>query len=179
MTLHIRLVEPHDDLAALGLIIQKSYFTLPGYPRDPDYDLKLADVGSRLAQAEVWAAFLDDRPVGCLTFTAEVNSEHAEHGDSDASTFRYFGVDATAQGSGVGTAMVNKVIHRTVECGRRRIRIHTLQMMTSAQRLYERLGFVRDPNYDALWDDVVGLAYRYDIDVDAVPRLVTDHHETA
>ena len=176
MTLHLRLVEPHDDLVALGLIIQNSYFALPGYPHDPDYDAKLADIASRLAQAEVWAAFLDDRPVGCLTFTAQVDNEHAEHGDPEASTFRYFGVDAHARGSGVGAAMVNKVIDRTAECGRLRIRMHTLPMMTSAQRLYERLGFVRDPRHDAVWDDVVGLAYRYD--VVAIPHPVTAQHET-
>lgn len=33
--------------------------------------------------------------------------------------------------------------------------------MTGAQRLYERMGFVRDPSLDADWGGIIGLSYVY------------------
>ena len=108
-------------------------------------------------------AELDSRLVGCLTYVAGVVEEHAEHGDPDAATFRYFGVDPAAQGRGVGEAMVRWVIDRAQSDGKRRVLIHTLEVMRGAQRLYERLGFVRDEANDEDWDGIAGLAYRYDV----------------
>ena len=59
--------------------------------------------------------------------------------------------------------MVRWCIAEARRLGRSRLRIHTLTMMQGAQRLYERLGFVREPDHDADWDGVVGLAYRLDL----------------
>ena len=97
--------------------------------------------------------------VGCLTFVPGHDNPHAEFDDPEAASFRYFGVDPAVQGRGVGEAMVGWVVDESRRLGRRRIRIHTLVAMTGAQRLYERLGFVREPGLDEDWDGIVGLAY--------------------
>jgi ribosomal protein S18 acetylase RimI-like enzyme len=85
--------------------------------------------------------------------------EHAEFDDADAASFRFFGVDPSVQGRGVGDAMVQWVIDESRRRGRRRIRIHTLESMPGAQRLYERIGFVRTPDHDENWDGITGLAF--------------------
>jgi hypothetical protein len=45
------------------------------------------------------------------------------------------------------------------EQGWARLRIHTLEAMPAAQRLYLRKGFVHDPDNDQDWDGILGIAY--------------------
>lgn len=156
--------DPPALLVAAGRVVQQAYFALDGYPRDPHYDEMLGDVATRVREADVVIA-LDDagEVVSCLTFVADHTSPHAEHGDPGAASFRYFGVASSSAGHGVGTAMVQWCADEARRLGRARLRIHTLTMMHAAQRLYERLGFVRDPAHDEDWDGIVGLAYRLDL----------------
>ena len=159
MTLEVRDLRPDDDSVAVGTIVQHAYFRLPGYPRDDEYDLMLGDVAGRALDSRVVVAVLDRKVVGCLTYVADMNGAHGEFDDDDAASFRYFGVDPSAQCSGVGQAMVQWCIDTTRAAGRRRIRIHTLESMPGAQRLYLRMGFVRDPDNDEEWDGIKGLAF--------------------
>jgi GNAT superfamily N-acetyltransferase len=157
--MQIRRLEPTDDMARAGRLVQQAYFALDGYPHEPEFDAMLGDVAARSRDTDVVVAVDDGDIVGCLTFVASPDNAHAEHHDLEASTFRYFGVDPSMQGRGVGEAMVNWVIDESRRLGRKRIRIHTLQPMTGAQRLYARLGFERDPSLDEDWDGIIGLAY--------------------
>jgi GNAT superfamily N-acetyltransferase len=159
----IRRITPDDDAAAAGRIVQEAYFRLPGYPRDDEYDARLGDVAGRVAEADVVVAVDDGRIVACLTFVPEMTGPHAEFDDADATSFRYFGVDPSVQGRGVGDAMVRWVIDESRRLGRRRIRIHTLESMPGAQRLYERMGFVRTPELDEDWDGIRGIAFAYEL----------------
>lgn len=52
-----------------------------------------------------------------------------------------------ARGSGVGKALIDKVLDVAVEIGYREMKLDTLPRMESAIRLYEKLGFVRIPQY--------------------------------
>lgn len=160
----IRPLRPDDDADRIGGIVADAYLALDGYPGGDGYEATLRNVLGRAAHGvSVMVAELDGDVVGCVTFIGDPQSEHAEHGDGEASSFRYFGVDGAVQGRGVGEAIVRWCIDESRRLGRRRIRIHTLTMMTGAQRLYERLGFLRDPVFDADWDGVVGLAYRREL----------------
>ena len=161
MTVDVRAIQPEDDAEAAGAIVQAAYFRLPGYPRDDEYDVLLGEVGSRAADSKVVVAVLDGELVGCLTYVADMSNPHAEFDDADAASFRYFGVEPAAQGKGVGEAMVQWCICTARTDGRQRIRIHTLESMPGAQRLYERMGFKRDPENDEEWDGIKGLAFVY------------------
>lgn len=160
----VRRLLPTDDTARAGRLVQRAYFALDGYPHDDEFDAALADVRARMADTDVVVAIDQEGIVGCLTFVTDVDNEHAEHDDPGASTFRYFGVDPAAQGRGVGEAMVRWVIDETQRLGHQRIRIHTLESMPGAQRLYARLGFVREPMSDENWDGIIGLAYVLHLD---------------
>ncbi|MCB1001698.1 MAG: GNAT family N-acetyltransferase [Acidimicrobiales bacterium] len=162
--LEIRRITDHDDHERAGRLVRAAYDALGDLPEDDEYLDQLADVGSRRADADVIVALRDGRIVGCLTFVARADSDHHEFDDHDATSFRYFGVDPAAQGSGVGVAMVQWVIDETRRLGRPRVRIHTLREMVAAQRLYTRLGFVRTPELDEDWDGVEGIAYLYVVD---------------
>ncbi|HAN35419.1 MAG TPA: hypothetical protein DCQ52_08205, partial [Acidimicrobiaceae bacterium] len=84
MSLEIRLLAPGDDTATAGAIVQAAYFVLPGYPRDEEYDLLLADVAERAADAQVVVAIERDRLVGCLTYVPDQHNPHAEFDDDEA-----------------------------------------------------------------------------------------------
>lgn len=161
MTCQVRPLAAGDDLAEIGAVVQKAYFALPGYPRDDEYDQVLGDVVGRAGDldTQVVVAVDDGRIVGCLTFLPDPLSEHVEFDDPESAGFRYFGVDPAVQGRGVGEAMVQWCIEEARRLGRRRLRIHTLQSMPGAQRLYRRVGFERDPQFDENWGGIIGLSY--------------------
>jgi GNAT superfamily N-acetyltransferase len=155
----IRRLLPDDDAALAGRIVQEAYFALPGYPHEEAYDRLLGDVAGRAHEVDVVVATVDGELVACLTFAGDPSNPHHEFDDADSATFRYFGVSPTVQGRGVGEAMVQWCIDEATRLGRRRLHIHTLECMTGAQRLYERMGFVRRPEGDEHWGDVFGMAF--------------------
>jgi len=135
---------------------------LPGYPRDDEYDEALAAVAERAVDSDVVVAIIDDQIVGCLTYVADHTNQAYEFTDPDGASFRYFAVSPAVQGSGVGKAMVEWCIARARADGKSRMRIHTLESMPAAQRLYERIGFRRDPENDENWGGIKGIAYVFD-----------------
>lgn len=159
MTMVIRQATVADDLAAAGVVVRQAYFALPGYPHDPEYDDMIADVAARVHESIVVIALLDDRLVGCLTYVPDHHDPHAEFQDEEGASFRYFGVLPDVQGRGVGQAMVEWCVQRARADGRRRLRIHTLESMPAAQRMYLRMGFERDPENDEEWDGIRGIAF--------------------
>lgn len=161
--IEVRPATADDDLAAAGRVVQRAYFAIPGYPRDPDYDEEIGDVAGRMDGATVLLAVRDGEIVGCATYIAEHHHPHAEHDDPEAATFRAFAVAPEAQGAGVGGRMLQWLTERAAVDGKRRIRIHTLDCMTAAQRTYERAGYRRDPQHDEEWDGILGLAYVADV----------------
>ena len=54
-------------------------------------------------------------------------------------------VSPAARGRGVGRALVEHCLRRSRELGYAGIRMSSMDRMTSAHRVYERLGFVRAP----------------------------------
>lgn len=162
--MEIRRLAEDDDHRAIGSFVQAAYRGLASYPDDPDYDDVVADVAGRHAEgAEVVVAVIDGRVVGCLTFVAGPGHAHYEFDDPDAASFRYFGVAPDAQGAGVGRAMVGWCIDEARRLERRRLRIHSLEAMVGACRLYEQLGFVRTPAHDGNWDGIIGLAFALEL----------------
>lgn len=158
-SIDVRRLADHDDHDLAGRLVQAAYEALPDMPEEPEYLAYLGDVRSRREEVDVVVALADDRIVGCLTFVPGPGTHHHEFADPHATSFRYFGVDPSAQGSGVGRAMVQWCIDETRRLGKPRIRIHTLPIMDAAQRLYRRMGFVRTPEHDENWDGVEGIAY--------------------
>ena len=88
----------------------------------------------------------------------------SEVDDPEAATIRMLGVSASARGRGVGQALVRGCVEEARLRGCKRVRLDTRTSMSSAQRLYERLGFRRAPDHD--WSPAPGislLAYVLDL----------------
>ncbi len=112
----------------------------------------------RIARSHEYAA------LGELTVAAygsvDPSTLESDYADErrDAAGIRMLAVAADAQGRGVGEALTRACIDRARAAGRGQIVLHSTDRMTTAHRLYERLGFVRDPSID--WEGEPGLWLR-------------------
>ncbi|MDP8987302.1 MAG: GNAT family N-acetyltransferase [Actinomycetota bacterium] len=147
-SLVIRPVRP-DEHAALGDLTARVYADILGHHLG-DYAETLRDVAPRAAACEVLVAVEGDdgeRPLGGITYVpgpgpwAELATEHEAE-------LRMLVVDPAAQGRGVGTALVRACVERAAAAGKAGVCLFTERSMVAAHRLYEGLGFVRDPERD-------------------------------
>ena len=157
----IRAVRPSEYETA-GELTVEAYRTLAD-AASAAYERELRDIAGRRAGSEILVAEVDGRIVGCVTFVDGLTAL-SEVDDPDAASVRMLGVAAEARNRGVGEALMRECIDRARRSGRKRVRLHTLPSMTSAQRLYARLGFRRDPDHD--WSaapDILLLGYVLDL----------------
>ena len=137
------------------------------------YLAELVDVRPRFAEAEVLVAEHNGRIVGTIAFYADVRLEGWSNLPAGWAGFRALAVPPRMHGAGIGTALVRHCIERTRDVGAETLGIHTISLLTDAVRLYERLGFVRCPEFDLRAadvfpsenaDEMVGLAFRRDVE---------------
>ena len=151
--MEIRPVHPHE-LEEVGRLTAQAYFH-DGYLEPSDeYAAELSNAADRAREAEVWVAVEDGRLLGTVTF-CPVGSAYREIGRADEGEFRMLAVSPAARGHGVGRALVEHCLRRSRELGYAGIRMSSMDRMTSAHRVYERLGFVRAPQDD--WSPAPGV----------------------
>ena len=144
------------DADPAGRVVLEAYRSLPGYEAEPDYEIELADVTSRLPPvAEVLVADDGGRVIGCVTYVPGPESPLAESYQAGEAGIRMLGVDATARGRGVGRLLVQTCIDRARAAGRGAVFLHSTSYMHGAHRMYGGLGFVRAPDRD--WEPFPGL----------------------
>jgi predicted N-acetyltransferase YhbS len=61
---------------------------------------------------------------------------------------RLLAVAPAGRGRGVGAALMHECVRRARTSGARVLSLHTTDLMQTAQRMYERMGFVRSPELD-------------------------------
>jgi GNAT superfamily N-acetyltransferase len=160
-SLLVRLAVP-GEYAALGELTVAAYARVDPGTLQSDYADELRDVAGRAAGgADVLVAVdeqADGAVVGGVTYVPGPCSPSAEFTEPDAAGIRMLAVAADAQGRGVGGALTQACIDRARTAGRGQIVLHSTDRMTSAHRLYQRLGFERDPSMD--WEGEPGLWLR-------------------
>ena len=137
------------------------------------YLAELVDVRPRFEAAEVLVAERDERIVGTIAFYADVRHEGWSNLPAGWAGFRALAVPPRMRGAGIGQALVRRCIERTRNVGAETLGIHTISLLTDAVRLYQRLGFVRCPEFDLQAadvfpsensDEMVVLAFRHDVE---------------
>lgn len=129
---------------------------------DPSYEPVMRDVAHRAAEATVLVAVLDGTVVGSVT--TAVGGTYAEQADPGEAVMRMLCTAPQARGHGAGRALVSASLQVARDAGCTTMRLSTQAPMDAARRLYEEVGFVRDPGRD--WEPVPGrslLAYSLDL----------------
>lgn len=124
----------------------------------PEYRDELADAAGRAAQGELLVAVDEAGELLGSVTVAPPGTELAEISREDELEFRMLATTPSARGRGVGEALTRAVLARAAERGARRVVLSSLDKMTTAHRLYERLGFRRAPERD--WEPVAGVGLR-------------------
>jgi GNAT superfamily N-acetyltransferase len=134
-------------------------------PDDPDdpfttswarYLEEMADAAARAAQGVLLVAVEDGRVVGTVTLYLGPGSMQWRPGDA---MFRLLAVDPAARGRGIGRALLEACLERARAAGKPRMALHTTEWMVTARAMYERAGFVREPEGDAELPGVTIIAY--------------------
>ncbi len=148
---HVRPATPADRgaIARLTLAAYREYATV------------MAPSAWNALDGAVRASLVDD--TGVARIVAELDGvivgsaalyapDAAAYGDLAALTpwpeVRLVAVDPKVRGRGVARALVDECIRRARASGATALGLHTSRSMRAALRLYERMGFVRDPERD-------------------------------
>ena len=82
----------------------------------------------------------------------------------DSPEVRLLAVVPAARGEGVGAALMEECVRRARRAGATTLGLHTMDMMRTAMRMYERMGFVRAPDRDfSPAEGVLVKGYRLDL----------------
>jgi ribosomal protein S18 acetylase RimI-like enzyme len=160
----VRLATP-DDYDQAGEITLSAYAADGLLPPTPGYAAKLRDAKRRADEAELWVAV--DPGTGTVlgsTTYCPAGSPYREIASADEGEFRMLGVAPAARGQGVGELLVRAMLARAQAEGRHGVVLSSAAKMTTAHRLYERLGFHHEPARD--WEPVPGhqlLAYSREV----------------
>ena len=77
---------------------------------------------------------------------------------------RLLAVAPAARGRGVGAALMQECVRRVRRAGGRVLSLHTTDLMKTALRMYERMGFVRAPEIDfQLMPGTTVMGFRLDL----------------
>jgi GNAT superfamily N-acetyltransferase len=144
----IRAAAP-DELHAVADLCVAAY--APFLSGTGDYADVLRDTARRAADAELLVA-VDGELLGTVTFVPD-GGPLGEIARPDETEFRMLAVDPAAQGRGVGLALMQRIIDDSR--GRAGVVCSTQPVMRAAHRVYEKLGFRRDPQRD--WSPTPGI----------------------
>ncbi len=155
-TVTVREARP-EEYARIGELTVSAYLGLP-LGDDPDhvaYLDELRDVEARVRHCTIYVALAaDGRVLGGVTYIPGPGTPFSESEHQGEAGFRMLAVDPSAQGGGVGRALVEACIERARADRRSALVLLTLPSMRTAHRLYERLGFGRAPDRD--WEFAPG-----------------------
>jgi ribosomal protein S18 acetylase RimI-like enzyme len=161
MNLNIRdaRVDELDDVARLLRDAFTQYQKAIPCVAWKEYLRDIMDVRSRFSTSELIVAERDGRLAGSVTLYPA--------GSTDSSWpegwagVRLLGVHPDFRGQGIGRALMEECLRRCRKAATRTIGLHTTGMMAVAQEMYERMGFIRVPEFDVKpRPDIVVMAYK-------------------
>jgi GNAT superfamily N-acetyltransferase len=165
---HLRLRQVRSyELDNVSLLIRdayqqyKSFFPLEGWKF---YIEDMIDMRRRLNEPQLIVPELDRQLAGTVTLYLD-----REHSSREAWPNGWAGISLLAvhpdyRGRGIGRALMKECIRQCRNQGIATIGLHTTEIMDVARRMYERMGFVRVPEFDFyLRPGVVVMAYRLDL----------------
>lgn len=119
------------------------------------------------AGVEFLVAELNGEVVGSIVlYPAKSDAYDGLVDELDYPEIRMLAVSPNVRSKGIAEELVNECIKRAKQKEYKYIGLHTADFMTSAMRLYERIGFERQPQFDfePANDGIIVKAYRLTIE---------------
>ncbi len=154
MSVLVRPARP-DELAQIGGLTAHAFAIDGLVPSGSDYASVLSDASTRLRDADLLVA--EDEAgalLGTITFALS-GTPYAQIARAGEAEFRMLAVAPAARRRGVAKALVEACIDRSRAAGVATLVLSSSQDMRAAHRLYERMGFTRQPERD--WSPVAGV----------------------
>lgn len=146
------------ELDEVGELTAQAYLGdgLLTFGSEDEYLVKLRDARGRAADSDVLVATSAGEPsvLGAVAFVGD-GGAYADIAGPGEGEFRMLAVRPEGRGRGAGEALVRECLARARARGLRRVVLSSQPPMTTAHRLYERLGFSRTPERD--WEPIPGL----------------------
>jgi len=139
------------EYGRVGELTIAAYQTLPVDHLWGGYAEEILDTETRAKGADILVATVDGVVIGSVTYVGDHTSAWSEWTQPGEAQFRLLAVDPAARGKGAGVALVHACVDRA-RAARQPVVIHTTRWMQTAQRMYERFGFVRTPARDATYE---------------------------
>ena len=156
--------EELDEAARVLVESYQQYSEVLSPERWEAYRQNILDVRSRLGESDLIIAERDGPILGSVTFYPAGSRRGRGSWPPDWAGVRLVGVHPDARGQGVARALIDECIRRCREQGTAALALHTTEIMTVAQGMYERMGFVRINEHDFRPGDGAGaMAYRLDL----------------
>jgi ribosomal protein S18 acetylase RimI-like enzyme len=161
MAIEVRPVQP-EEFDEAGRVTARAYreFATPEHGWE-EYLARIADVRDRASRTLVLVAVEDGRVLGSATLelhgrTEEDSDEPLAAGEAH---IRMLGVDPPARRRGLARLLMQACTERALEAEKTFMTLNTTLRMTSAQRMYESMGFERTEDR-TFPDGFVLLGYR-------------------
>ncbi len=169
---HVRPITDADH-AAVGAILAEAYDVFA--TNSPSYHVYASTPAMWVDDAtEVFVAVDDatETVVGVVVLALDGSRLHerVEPPTNDGG-FRLLAVSPSVRGRGIGHSLVQACLDAAVAADCHRIGIFTMDFMTSAQRLYDRMGFDRRPDLDLEFPSGLGHGYTLDLAPDAADHF--------
>lgn len=147
----VRVARP-DDAAAAGALTAEAYIADGLLEDDDDYAAELRDAQRRASEAVLLVAVSStpdgrEAVVGSIT-VAPYGSSYAEAAEPGEVELRMLAVAPEARHQGIAAGLIRAALREALAGDARRVVLSTLDAMVAAQRLYDHLGFVREPDRD-------------------------------
>src|SRR5687768_15042504 len=143
-----------EEADALGGLTVRVYEAIDA--TDDEYTPQLRDVRGRMETCDVLVAVDDGAVVGGVAYVPGPGP-WADRAADDEAELRMLVVDPDHQRKGIGEALVRACIQRATAAGKARLVLLSEDHMTTAHRMYHRLGFQRAPERDWLHSPEVQL----------------------
>ncbi len=166
MTLQFRIAESHEHSAVAQVILESYAEYAPLIPADAweRYSQSILDVRSRMTESELLIAVEDGEIVGSATFYPARLKRTQSEWPPEWTGARLIAVLPERRGRGIGKAIVEKCINISRDQKAAAFALHTTPYMELARGMYERMRFVRVPEYDFHpRPELTVMAYKYDL----------------
>jgi len=156
-----------EELDKISLLLKEAYQQYESIlPTDAwnSYMEDIMNVRSRQDKSQLIVAEVNKQLVGTVTLYLNAHRSEQEGWPIGWAGIRLLAVHPSYRSRGIGRALMEECLRRCRREGIATVGLHTTEMMDVARRMYERMGFIRVPEfYFYPRPGVVVMAYRLDL----------------